>query len=143
MIAVLPLRLPLRLACSLAFASSWSNASSSSSFCLLRLVELALDTSHACPFDSRVEEDIAVPVRKSQSESFLSLGLSALKLNSSLVIPLRNFGVVVPDRGCVLGGRWILDLLFARPVFTGLRIEIREDDRERIEGVVGADLPSR
>jgi len=90
-----------------------------------------------------VEEEIAVPARRSQSESLPSLGLSVLKLSPSLVTPLRSFGVVVPDRGCEFGGRWMLDLLFARPVFIGLRMEIREDERERIDGVVGAERPSR
>ena len=37
----------------------------------------------------------------------------------------------------------MLDLLLGMPVFTGLRIEIREDERERIDGVVGAERPSR
>lgn len=36
----------------------------------------------------------------------------------------------------------MLDLLFGREEFN-LRTEIREEERERTEGVVGADLPSR
>jgi hypothetical protein len=38
--------------------------------------------------------------------------------------------------------RWVLDLLLGRPVLNGLGRDNREDDRDSIDGVVGADRPS-
>jgi hypothetical protein len=36
----------------------------------------------------------------------------------------------------------VLDLLLGMVMLFGLRIDTREEERERIEGVVGADRPS-
>lgn len=36
----------------------------------------------------------------------------------------------------------MLDFDFGRAMFMGLRMDTREDDRERIEGDVGAERPS-
>lgn len=48
----------------------------------------------------------------------------------------------MPDRGCFEGRRWALDLLFGMVRLEGFGIESREEDRERIEGVVGAERSS-
>jgi hypothetical protein len=142
--ALLALLLFILLFCSLSFASSRSNSSSSSSRC--RLVELALDTNQVWPFDSLVDEEIAAPARRTQSESFLSSAESELRFNSSLVTPFLSLvppGVVGPDRGCCwFTNRCVLDFDFGRERFVGFRRDTREDDRDRIEGVVGAERPS-
>jgi hypothetical protein len=36
----------------------------------------------------------------------------------------------------------VLDFDFGREMFVGFRRDTREDDRDRIEGVVGAERPS-
>jgi hypothetical protein len=66
-------------------------------------------------------------------------------LNSSLVWPFRSLvppGVVAPDRGCRVGRRCVLDLLLGIERFFWFRRETREDEWDRIEGVVGAERPS-
>jgi hypothetical protein len=124
------------LVCSLSFASSRSSCSSSSSRCPVKLVELALDTSQAWPLDSRADEEIEAPARRSQSESFLSFA-DSVRFRSS---PFRD---LLLCRGC---GRFdircVLDLDFASARSFGFRKETRDDVRDKIEGVVGADRPS-
>jgi hypothetical protein len=88
---------------------------------------------------------MAAPARRSQSESFLSFADNVVRLNSSLVTSLRSFvppGVFAPDRGSFPAARCVLDLLFGSVMCCGFRRDPRDDDRERIEGVVGADRPS-
>ena len=52
-------------------------------------------------------------------------------------------GVVTPERVFRAPWRWVLDLLFGRfDLPDGLRRDTREFDRDSIDGVVGADLPS-
>ena len=119
-----PVALPLLLALSLSRANSLSNSSSSWSRCAVKLVELALDTNHAWPFDSRADDDIAAPARKSQSESFLSFADNVVRLNSSLVTSFRSFvppAVVASDRGWFPTVRCVLDLLFGRMICCGFR----------------------
>jgi hypothetical protein len=50
--------------------------------------------------------------------------------------------VVAADLGCFAARKFVLDLLFGIEILFGLRIDTREEDRERIEGVVGAERPS-
>jgi hypothetical protein len=90
---------------------------------------------------------MAAPARNSQSESFLSFADRELRLNPSLVWPFRSLvppGVVTADRGCRDGSRCVLDLLFGKERFVcfWFRRETREEERERIDGVVGAERPS-
>ena len=69
---------------------------------------------------------------------------------SSFIIPWRSLerpgviwpGVVVPDRACGGGISCVLDFDLGRERLIGLRAETREEDRESIEGVVGAERPS-
>ena len=109
-------------------------------------MELARETSHACPLDSRVDDEMEAPARNNQSESFLSSADKELRLSSSLVKVFRSFvppGVVGTCRGCFPeASRCVLDLLFGRVMCAGFFRDTREVERERIEGVVGADLPS-
>lgn len=111
-------------------------------------MELARETSHACPFDSRVEEEIVAPALRSQSESFLSASERAwVSFPAGVKAGLPSFerpGVEGTDRAdlCLAPRRWVLDLLFGRERWAGLRSETRDEDRERIEGVVGAERPS-
>jgi hypothetical protein len=50
--------------------------------------------------------------------------------------------VVAADLGCFTARKFVLDLLLGIVMLCGLRIDTREEVRERIEGVVGADRPS-
>ena len=71
--------------------------------------------------------------------------MKSLKSSASRTTPFLSFvppGVVVPDFGCLEARKFVLDLLFGRVLLPGLRMETRDEERERIEGVVGADLPS-
>src|SRR5450432_1671072 len=83
--AALPLLLFSRDSRSL--ANCLSKASSSSSSCPVRLVELALETNQDWPFNSLVSDDIKAPARSSQSESFRSVTVSELRLGSSFPKP--------------------------------------------------------
>lgn len=86
------------------------------------------------------------PARSSQSELFLSFSDNVLRLRSSLVILLILVppGVVTPGRFVLRDAKLVLDLLLGRPSFVnGFLREMREEDLERTEGVVGADRPSR
>jgi len=68
-----------------------------------------------------------------------------LKVTSSLVTVCRNLvppGVVGAYRGDLLGVKWVLDLLFGKLICDGGFKVTREEDRDRIEGVVGAERPS-
>lgn len=80
------------------------------------LVELARETSHACPFDSRAELAMEAPVRRIQAGSFWSSEKKGgVGLVSSLRVVRRSFlrpGVEVPDRSCRTARRCVLDLDF-------------------------------
>ena len=46
------------------------------------------------------------------------------------------------DLGCFAARKFVLDLLLGIVMLFGFRIDTREEERERIEGVVGAERPS-
>lgn len=139
-----PAALPLLLFICLSRASSRSRASSSSSRSPVKLVELALETSQDCPFDSRAVLDISAPARSNQSESFLSFELSCASSRATL---RRNFEPGVTDRGWPWRDRpttrCVLDLLLEIECSLGVSSDTLERDLDSTDGVVGADRPSR
>ena len=69
-----------------------------------------------------------------------------MRLDPSLVVAFGSFvppGVVAPDGACLrVASNCVLDLLFGRLRSFDFGRETREEDRERTDGVVGADRPS-
>lgn len=77
-----------------------------------------------------------------QSESFLSLALTDKSPLVTVCLNLVPPGVVGACRGDLPTVRCVLDLLFGRWICDGFLSVTREEDRERIDGVVGAERPS-